>query len=185
MLPPGHIAAGFLTAKAYENIFHPHVTAQQSTILLWLGALFGFAPDIDMFFAFFKIGALKIDTAKSDHRQFVTHSPLLWLLAGLLIASAGMVNKDSFIISIGMLLWLCSWSHFILDSIANKVEWLWPFSNKLYGFNDIQLHLKFKKNGFIGYWSAFLKAHFTESKIIGSFEIALLITAFLVLILGR
>jgi hypothetical protein len=183
MLPPGHIAAGFLTAKAYIDIVHPNVTAHQSTALLWLGAFFGFAPDIDMFYAFSQVGALKIDNSKSEHRRFITHRPVVWLVAGLLIAIVGAARHDSFVISIGMLLWLCSWSHFILDSVANGIEWLWPFSNKLYGFDDIQIHPKLKRDTFMDYWVGFVRAHFAESQIVGSFEIALLITAILVLIL--
>jgi hypothetical protein len=108
---------------------------------------------------------------------------VVWLVAGLLIAAVGASIHDSFVISIGMLSWLCSWSHFVLDSVANGIEWLWPFSNKLYGFNDIQIHPKLKRDTFMDYWIGFVKAHFAESQIVGSFEIALLITAFLVLIL--
>ena len=61
MLPPGHIAAGYLAATVYESIFHPAITINQSKNLLWIGALSGFVPDIDMFFAFLKVGAWRID----------------------------------------------------------------------------------------------------------------------------
>jgi hypothetical protein len=49
MLPPGHIAAGYLTALAAIKIFKPDFDQQQINQLLVLGMFWGFAPDLDVF----------------------------------------------------------------------------------------------------------------------------------------
>ncbi len=88
MLPTGHIAAGFLTAEAVIHFVHPAITLhQQHQLLLW-GMFFGFAPDLDEFYYFIKNKNLLVsgeEGVKKNHRQYYSHTPVLWLIAGLSI----------------------------------------------------------------------------------------------------
>ena len=159
MLPPGHIAAGFLTAKVLLEVTHPALSqAQQNQLLLW-GMLFGFAPDLDFFYAFFKTKSLLIVGEKDvTHRKFWSHAPILWLIAGLLIY---FLSGSEYWKLVGLLVWLGSWSHFALDSIEYGIMWLWPLDKKVYAFKNREVRLVIpEKNVFKHSWQ-FLKIYST------------------------
>ncbi len=155
MLPPGHIAAGFLTAKALLNFVHPALTSQQHNHLLWWGMFFGFAPDIDMFYVFFRQRSMLVSgNEKISHRKFISHAPILWLIAGLLIY---FFSSSAYVKFIGLLLWLGSWSHFLLDSIYYGVMWLWPFSSKIYALKDREVRWTIYERSFFKHnWKFFI-----------------------------
>src|SRR5258707_1017416 len=128
MLPPGHIAAGYLTAKVLLHFSHEGLTQVQQTRLVWWAIFFGFAPDLDMFLSFFKEKALVVKNVnKNNHRRFYSHAPVLWLITGLMIY---IFASTPYFKIFGLLLWLGAWSHFILDSIDYGIMWLWPFSKQ-------------------------------------------------------
>ncbi len=154
MLPPGHIAAGFLTAKALLRYNHRSLTIHQQSMLLFWGALFGFSPDLDTFVSFAREKAFVVKNRQNNHRKFVSHAPILWLFAGLLIY---FLAKTAYVKDIGLLLWLASWSHFILDSIDYGIMWLWPFSKKVYALRNREVNFKIADKTFLGYWFEFLK----------------------------
>src|SRR5437762_3439625 len=117
MLPTGHIAAGFLTAEVLLNFTHQNFSHSEVTQLLWWGVFWGFAPDLDVFYFFIKHKTLLVasGTSSSDpHRKFASHAPIYWLIAGLLVYFFSASEYWKFV---GLLLWLGSWSHFLLDSV--------------------------------------------------------------------
>ena len=175
MLPPGHIAAGFLTAKAFLHFAHPELTSQQQNNLLWWGMFFGFAPDLDYFLAFAREKAFKIsDFEKNSHRRFLTHAPVLWLIAGLLIYFSA---QSAFYKMFGLLVWLGSWSHFLLDSLEYGVMWLWPLSGKYYGLRKVP-HVKINEPNFFKFWWKFILLYFKSVSIY--LEILIIIVAIVV-----
>ncbi|MDB5204778.1 MAG: hypothetical protein JWP09_806 [Candidatus Taylorbacteria bacterium] len=128
MVFPGHIAAGYLTALGVVTFSGIALSPNEQALLLTLGALLGDGPDVDLFYSFFKkkttnVGALK------GHRDHITHMPLLWLLIGLFVF---ILTVSNFGKVLGILLWLCPWSHLLCDSLFSDVgvAWLRPFSNK-------------------------------------------------------
>ena len=160
MLPPGHIAAGFLTAKALLHFSHNHLSADQQTQLLWWGIFFSFAPDLDSFITFAKERSFTVRSPeKNNHRQFISHAPILWLIAGLAIY---FFSSSEYFRILGLLLWLCSWSHFILDSIEYGIMWLWPFNKEKWALKDRGQDVVISGNGFLNYWINFLKFYITR-----------------------
>ena len=156
MLPPGHIAGGLLAAEALLKILKPDLPQSQLNQLLWWGMFFSFAPDLDSFISFAKERSLAVRNAdKNDHRNFFSHAPILWLLAGLAVYAA---SGSVYLKTVGLLLWVCSWSHFLLDSIDHGVMWLWPLSKKRYALNRPDA-LTNTEPTFFGYWAYFLKAY--------------------------
>jgi len=163
MLPPGHIAAGFLTAKALLYFSHTGLSQPQQNQLLWWGAFFGFAPDLDTFYWFGKSKAFKIDPDQQNHRFFFTHAPVLWLIVGLAIY---LIAGSPFWKTFGLLVWLCSWVHFLLDSIQYGVMWLWPAKKKVYCLLPVieaepvdgKIKEALKKN-FFSYWITYIKEY--------------------------
>jgi hypothetical protein len=156
MLPPGHIAGGFLAAYGLLKATNPALDTLQIHRLLILGAIFGFLPDMDYFISFAKEKSLTVrDFEKNNHRQYLSHAPLLWMAAGLAIY---FLAGNLFVKFTGLVLWLSSWSHFILDTFEYGVMWLWPFSRQ-----RIYLMPQENKNitvpGFWKYWMKFVKGY--------------------------
>ncbi|HYV33822.1 MAG TPA: metal-dependent hydrolase [Candidatus Limnocylindria bacterium] len=146
MLPPGHIAAGYLTGYALLKFAHPNISpAEAQQLLLWT-TFFGFAPDLDSFYAFYKQGSMRAAANPNvNHRKFLSHAPVLWLIAGLLIY---FFAPSVYIKYIGLALWLGSWSHFLLDSIEYGIMWFWPFSNKVYALKNREISYRLDEKNF-------------------------------------
>jgi membrane-bound metal-dependent hydrolase YbcI (DUF457 family) len=162
MLPTGHIAAGFLTAKALLHFTHPELSSVQQTHLLWWGAFFSFAPDLDNFVAFAKVRAwwYKPGMDNTIHRRFYSHLPVIWLIAGLLIY---FFAQSPYFKMFGLVVWLGSWSHFLLDSIdIYGIMWLWPFSKEKWALKDRGDEKKIQGGSFFGYWLNYLKCYVTR-----------------------
>jgi membrane-bound metal-dependent hydrolase YbcI (DUF457 family) len=160
MLPPGHIAAGFLTAKALLHFTGQGLTQTQQNHLLWWGIFFSFAPDLDSFISFAKEKSFAVrNPAKNNHRKFVSHVPILWAIAGFLIF---FLSRTQYFKVFGLILWLCSWSHFILDSIEYGIMWLWPFNKEKWALKDRGIDKPIVGKTFTEYWLNFLKFYITR-----------------------
>lgn len=128
MVLPGHLAAGYITTFLTMTTLGYSFTATEQTLLLTAGTLLGDAPDIDVFFGFIKNKSTKVTSLKG-HRDHITHVPLLWLFLGL---SIWMISTSDFYKTLGLLLWVCPWSHLICDSVFTDtgVRWFAPFTQK-------------------------------------------------------
>ena len=177
MLPSAHFSAGYLLAKAVIHYSHAAFNVQETHQLLFWGAFFGFAPDLDTFYAFLKIRKWIIPRAKIDHRKFISHAPLPWLVAGLLIYFVG---NDPYIKYFGLMLWLGSWSHFVLDSTKHGIRWLWPFSNRLYALRESDRAWENTETKFFGYWTNFLRHYATDSTITFMLDIVITLAALVI-----
>lgn len=177
MLPPGHIAAGYITAKFVISSLHYNLTAHEVNNLILWGTFFAFAPDLDFFYAFAKSKSLRIENDKVIHRKFFSHAPVLWLMAGLAIFFLAATPYHK---AFGLLLWICSWTHFILDSQWG-IMWFWPISTKFYPFSDE--HYKriygtetpIAEKGFWKYWWTLTKSVYLNKA--GLIEIVLILIA--------
>lgn len=146
MLPTGHIAAGFLTAHALIKILKPDLDSNQLNQLLMAGAFWGFAPDLDVFYSFARQKNLLVAHASTPiHRKYFFHAPILWLAAGLLVT---LFASSVFVKLFGLIFWLASWSHFVLDSIEYGIMWLWPFNRKVYALMRREENLSIAETNF-------------------------------------
>ena len=131
MIFTGHIGAGYLAAYVVLKNSGQSLTTLQSNTLLIAGTFIGILPDIDILF--FLISKKTFKPKNLDHRHWV-HAPVVWLCTGLFIYFLASIHSDPFWKIFGLLLWLCSWTHFICDSIYNSagrgIAWMWPFSKK-------------------------------------------------------
>lgn len=166
MLPPGHLSAGYLTSRIVIGSLHYSFTEYQYNMLILIGTVLGALPDLDFFIAFAKTGSFTIDNSKANHRKFATHAPLLWFAAGLIIFFSA---QSDFYKTIGLLVWICSWVHFALDS-AYGIMWLWPFSTRLYPFSEAYYAGKYAEvpapdhKPFLTYWKDFLISEYRKSQ---------------------
>ena len=181
MLPPGHFAAGYLIAKAVVAIAQPNLTPHQLQALLLAGGFFGFAPDLDMFYMFWKERGLKQTGAGGSHRAFLSHTPSVWLVAALSVALFGHTRFWYFL---ALIMWLCSWSHFLLDSTVMGIRWFYPFSKKFYALKNPGLERKNLAVGFFRHWGNLLAMYYQDAPMTLCAEIALVLAALIVATLG-
>ncbi len=182
MLPSGHFAAGYLLAKALIHYSNADFSPVETHQLLFWGAFFGFAPDLDTFYAFWKIKRWIVPREKVDHRKFITHAPLLWLAIGLLIY---FLSGDPFVKYLGLLVWLGPWSHFALDSTRHGIMWLWPFSKRLYALKESDRSWENNHTKFFRYWLNFLRYYITRSTLTFGVEVVIISTAVIVFLSSR
>ncbi len=149
MLPSGHLAAGYLVTTALLEIVNAHLTADQNSIVLFCGTISGALPDIDLAYYFFrgKIGKLN---PNENHRLYITHAPILWLLLSAFFYALATTNFGRMLAAS---LFLGTWSHFALDSIEYGVPWLWPFYLERIAFKKEIINYHDTK-------AKFFKAHF-------------------------
>ncbi|MCR4328603.1 MAG: metal-dependent hydrolase [Patescibacteria group bacterium] len=126
MLPLGHIATGYLVGRIVS--FYANAPSEYADLFVFGGIIAGTIPDIDFIPFFIKHRALKL-VRGSSHRNYITHTPVLWFILGLCIY---FLNYDSPVRYFGIILWLGTWSHFLGDSLEYGIRWLWPFTNTYY-----------------------------------------------------
>lgn len=172
MLPPGHVAGGFLVGKIVQYFF-PQYSGSE---LLWWSAFFGFFPDLDFFLVFLKTKKF-ISNERINHRKFATHAPLPYLL--LLVIWYLLIPKHQ-LVAVAFI--LGTWSHFLLDSFSLEgIAWLYPFSKKLYN-KTLDTKIVIKKENFFEHWTEFLVKY---SKLFSfKAELALISIALATLILN-
>ncbi len=180
MLPPGHIAAGYLVAQEFISVTKPQLDPFHIKALLFAGMFLGFAPDLDFFYAFWKVKSFTIQNDEINHRHFLSHAPVVWLVAGFLIY---FLSTSVFFKSLGLLVWLGSWSHFALDSMQYGIMWFWPFSNKTYAVGSIGKKTGLQEKHFIKYWLKFL--HWYAKNLTLTFIAEIIIILISLLILTR
>lgn len=179
MLPPGHIAAGYLTAYAVTKFAGINLTQDQYTSLLVLGSFAGFAPDLDFFYAFYKVKALTIQNNQINHRYFISHAPLLWFIPALTVF---VLTQSDFVKCAVVIFYLGSLSHFLLDSISGEgIMWLWPIRKKNYSLFSNQKINPVSEPNFVKFWFKFLAQY--PKKLTTTFiaEILVITTALTIL----
>ena len=183
MLPFGHIAVGYLATQVLLRLTGANFSAHETSQLLLIGTTIGFIPDLDMFYTFAKVKKFFItDIDKDDHRKYLSHIPLVWLALGFIIYFFG---TNPFTKYVGLLLWLCSWSHFIFDSLGHGIMWLWPFSTRLIALDNRKFEEDKYPRNFFGYWLSFIDEYITKASMIFALEILFVLTALATFWLNR
>lgn len=172
MLPPGHFAGAFLTAKAVSQI-SPQL---DNPYFLLLSTFFGTFPDFDFFYIFYKTKKI-LASNDHEHRKFVTHSPLVYLVASVFIFVAfPHISWITIAFLIGTL------THFILDSFtAEGIPWLWPFTDKNFAFAKKLIVYDINEQNFFKHWFGVIKTYYFRTRL-AKFEMVLIIIASIILI---
>jgi hypothetical protein len=158
MLPPGHLASGYLVAKALLKVVPYHLTQAQQNTTVQLGMLAAVVPDVDMFYAFAKVKGITFKDNSTNHRAFVTHAPIIWLAAS---ATWFALAPDPYQKTLAIMLLVGTWTHFLLDSIDYGIMWLWPFSAKVYSIVNSRRTFTGTSSNPFRFWWEFLKFYST------------------------
>ncbi len=112
----GHLSAAYLVAKGAGALR----SAPLPTTLFAGFLIGGIAPDMDMLW--FHL----VDHGSTHHHDYLTHRPAIWAALGAL----GLLGARWAAGSLALALSLGALFHLMLDSIAGKIAWAWPFSDK-------------------------------------------------------
>jgi membrane-bound metal-dependent hydrolase YbcI (DUF457 family) len=135
MLFPTHVAASYLTTRAYVR----RVVKSASWSLLAIGIFAGVVPDVDAVWFYAKYGRAATGDLAGAHRLSIMHTPFLCVIVVALILA--IPHKASW--SSRVHLAACSaigfFTHLVLDSltIGWGIMWLYPFSTRMYGWNIV------------------------------------------------
>lgn len=125
MLPPTHLATGFLISQAAE----PYLKKNTKNPILWQRMIWFFSvfPDIDLLWAW------------ENHRFSLLHFPLFWTVLCLVLAIWGRQTKTKTLQFFALAMFLGTISHLILDSIGvfEGIYWLYPFGVTKYSLLPI------------------------------------------------
>lgn len=185
MLPPGHIAGGYLASLAAVGLLGLKIPELQIPSMTALGTFMAFAPDLDMFRGFARAGKMHNyeSDANQDHRYFFTHVPIIYLLAALGLFAWGVLQDSGSFQAAAIVFLVGSWSHFILDSLESSgsgIKWFWPISNKLYSVFPKTQSSKSDKDGFWKFWIGFVKSYTKHPEFY--LEVLIIIVALIVVI---
>lgn len=178
MLPPGHIAAGYLLVKSIITANQPLLNADEQVWLAILGGFFGFAPDLDMFYGFIKERGFYQTGIKFNHREFITHTPIIWLGLSIIIA---LVGHTLFWYYAALAILIGSFSHLILDSTFFGIRWLYPFSNKFYALKQSGKMEPNLVKDFFNHWFNLVKMYYHTAPVTFLVEIMLVLTTLIVI----
>jgi hypothetical protein len=172
MLPPGHLASAFLTAKGI-SVLYPELDS--FNFLFW-SSIFAVVPDLDFFYTFFKIKKLRY-SADYDHRIFSSHYPIIYFvvsLIGLIFLPKLSLIFITFLIG--------TTTHFFFDTFSVEgIMWLAPFSKKTFSFSSNQSKYDCTDRTFFRHWLCFAKTYYKKF-FIAKIEIILVIISIYFLI---
>ena len=174
MLPFGHIAAGYLVADIFFHFVKTNFSPVQIDWLVGLCTFAGFAPDLDMFYGFWKERGFHQTGEQGNHRQYITHTPLPWLALAACVAVFGQTDFWHFA---GLMIWFGSWTHFLLDSTDVGVRWLYPFSQRFFALKNPGRPEPNTAQGFFPHWANLLKQYWRRTPLTVCAEIVLIVVA--------
>jgi membrane-bound metal-dependent hydrolase YbcI (DUF457 family) len=162
MLPPGHVAAGYLVSLGVGAVLGNHFPELRTPAMIALGTAAAFLPDLDMIASFLKVKRLYFNKdwqkPENNHRYYPSHYPLLYLVASGAIFLLGILLKKPMIETAAIMFLTGTWSHFLLDSWMVGIKWLWPWSGKNYKFSSHEGDDS-AGTGFLDFWKTFLKEY--------------------------
>lgn len=127
-----HAPAGFLAAfltKPFWKKKYGVYSKRTTALFLFLGALGGLVPDIDLFFYY-------LHDASSSHRDMLTHKPVLYLGFGLIaFGCAALLRRPRWCIGISAFT-LGALSHMLTDTVTAQIQLLYPLSQTYFGVAD-------------------------------------------------
>lgn len=114
---------------------------------LWIGMVAGICPDLDMLYFYL------IDNCQHPHHSYPTHIPIYWLAAGICIIAWGRLVRNQTVVWGTVIVVSNILLHLILDSVASRIKWLYPFSEKGMGIFHIPSQYGWWVWNYIFHWT--------------------------------
>ena len=131
MTPIGHAGASIVAAYVIERCAFNN---QATPVTLGLAALVGLLPDLDSLAAVAS-NQYRPSRNKLRHHEFLTHTPLFYLILTVTLWLAGMPRA-------GVFFGVLSFGHLLLDSWGTDdgIMWFWPLSRRKFSLFPRNLH---------------------------------------------
>ena len=139
MILPGHLAVGYLAAETVLKLAPAGLlSTSQTAWLLTIGILASEGPDLDLLLYYFserkhfrnQQTGQSPNKRRQSHRDYITHAPLFWVLVSAAISVIGIIFHSTFMSWSGLMVFVGSWSHLLMDSVEDGVLWLWPWHKR-------------------------------------------------------
>ncbi len=121
-----HAPAGFLASFLTKKWWGRGLNTVQTRTLLILATIFGIIPDLDVFYYY-------LFNAQVLHREIILHSFFVYALITIIIIFVSHKFKNRFWQAVGIVFFIGTFSHLLLDSLAAGVMWLYPIQSRLFG----------------------------------------------------
>lgn len=143
-----HLAGGYLLSRSLvsRDKYLPFNKKQKLQLVL-TGCLFSILPDFDLIYFYL------IDGRQHHHHSYWTHMPVFWLLlSGILyLLAKRLYNQQGTLVCI--LLFVNTWVHMLLDSVAGGIYWFYPWSDAYYRFFNITARYDWWVLNYILHWT--------------------------------
>jgi len=146
-LPAGYLWTRFIVRKRRLA----EVPSPRYRLLMTLGLIGSLLPDVDMLYFYL------IDNRQHLHHGYWTHIPVYWLVlfgATLLI---GRLLRKPLVSPAAIVLFSNVFIHLGLDTIAGKVRWLAPFSNRDFVLAEVPARYGWWVWNFVFHWTFLLE----------------------------
>jgi len=132
MKPVGHLAGGYLAARAALKQINP--TAPMEKLLLAVGTMAGLLPDMDALFHVARTRSFEFGD-DYDHHRWITHTFPFYLGPGLLVYIWGHLSNWRWLKQLALITTVGAVTHLLQDAIGSGtgLMWAWPFSKRMDG----------------------------------------------------
>lgn len=142
-----HAPAGYLLTRKLAR--HP------SAGLLMLGLVASVLPDLDL------VRFYVIDHRRVLHHAYWTHEPFWWALLGLAWLVFASLRGSRRLILAGHVFFANVLGHLVLDSVAGRIRWLAPFSERSFALVSVPARLPWWVSNFLFHWTFLLEVAIT------------------------
>ncbi len=140
-----HLPAGYLLTRALLD--RKNLLAKQYRFFFALGLFAAVLPDLDLFYFYL------IDNRQHLHHSYWTHLPVFWATVGLICILSAWLLKDAKLKTASRVFFPSLFSHLVLDSVAGKMFWLYPFIDERYSIFHISARFDWWVLNYIFHWT--------------------------------
>ncbi|MBU1119155.1 metal-dependent hydrolase [Patescibacteria group bacterium] len=125
-----HGPGSFITTYLTRGWWGKKLSQKKKYVFYLIGGLIGVAVDLDFLYTQFL-------SAKLSHHDYITHTPLFFLILFLLMTLIGYATKKEEISAFAKVFLVSTFTHLVLDSVNGGIMWLYPLSKQLIGIPSI------------------------------------------------
>lgn len=140
-----HLPAAYLGMRALLKKLE--LRRSDTRLLMSAGLVAAVLPDLDLFYFYL------IDQRQHVHHSYWTHIPAFWASIGLVCALTASLLQDRALKWLTWTVMLNIFLHLLLDSVASKIYWLYPFSEQSYGLLQIPSVHSYWVLNYLLHWS--------------------------------
>jgi hypothetical protein len=146
-----HLPAGYLGTRFLLDRAKAQVSAVDYQRYLRVGMIASILPDCDV--TYYYLYHYLYGQWGPKHHTYWSHTPFYWLIILMTLFLCSLLSRKrklmfaTYIGGANLLL------HFVLDSFASKIKWLYPLSNKAFGLFEMTPRYYWWPWNFVFHWT--------------------------------